>query len=144
MFAERGVWCASLIALLSLIGGCSVTRPPVGEVALVASPRPVEPDIPLPVGFVLVDQSSEDWSSGPLRYVRHRYRGRGDRHAVRSFYREQMPLVRWTPIEESSLHGQCRMSFARGSESCSIAIERAGSGRSRDVIVDVLITPKVR
>lgn len=144
MHVEHRSRCALLVIILSLVGGCVGSRGVGREVALTPSADPYEPDIPLPTGFVLVDQSSEDWSAGPLRYLRHRYRGRADKHAARKFYREQMPLVRWTPVAESSVCGRCEMSFERGSESCTVTIEDSGSKLSHCVTVNVLITPKAR
>ena len=144
MYAERRGQRALVKLVLILAGGCAGTRATDRGVVPTPSPHPYEESIPLPTGFVLVDQSSEDWSAGPLRYLRHRYRGRGDKHAVRTFYREQMPLVRWTAVDESSVHGRCTMSFRRRSESCTITIEGAGSKLFPYVTVDVLITPKAR
>ncbi len=108
------------------------------------SPHPYEPDIPLPKGFGLADQSSEDWSSGPLRYVRHRYVGRADKYAVRDFYREQMVLVRWTPISDSNVRGRYTLRFERENESCIITIEGEEGFASRRVIVEALIAPADR
>lgn len=143
MDAERPARWSSLILAVLLGGGC-VGPGSVERVLPAPSSHPYEADIPVPAGFVLVDQSSEDWSSGPLRYLRHRYRGKADKEAVREFYRKQMPLVRWTPMQESRADGRCRMSFTRGSESCAVTIERSGSRLSRGVTVDVLITPRPR
>ena len=106
---------------------------------------PYEPDIPLPGGFRLVDESSEDWSSGSTRYVRHRYLGRADKYAVRRFYREQMPLVRWTPISDGNVGGHMNMRFRRGTESCTVRVDDADGARSTGgVVVEVLIAPLPR
>ncbi len=126
----------------------------------------------MPVGFRLVDRSSEDWSLARqlagrcVRYVRHRYVGVADKTAVRRFYREQMPLVKWTAISEGNVHGRITwqatllVRFKRGSESCTITIEdqpaaisrrrqaasnqQAGSPvvYQRPVAVEVLIAPE--
>lgn len=105
------------------------------------SPDPHEPDIPLPVGFGLVDKSSEDWSNASVRYVRHRYRGDGDIHGLRRFYRNQMPLVRWTAVSDGFVGGRCTMRFERKGESCTIVIEEESSGWTRGLVVEVMITP---
>ena len=132
------------VAFLTVAGACTDRHGMSPDAVLVASPRPYEQDIPLPEGFRLVDQSSEDWTGGSVRYVRHRYRGRTDAFAVRGFYREQMPLVRWTPVSDGNVHGRCTMRFERGAESCTIVIEEDASRLSRGVTVDVTITPAVR
>ena len=134
-------------AVLVLLGGCagSAGSGAVGpNGSLSASPRPYETDIPLPAGFTLVDRSSEDWSGGSVRYLRHRYVGRADRQSVRAFYRKQMPLVRWKGISDSQVHGRVAMRFERDDETCTIAIERAGGALGNRVVVEVMITPLKR
>ena len=73
--------------------------------------------------------------------MRHRYRGRADKCAVRGFYREQMPLVRWVPISDGNVHGRITMRFQRGTESCTITIEEERRGLSRYAAVEVLVVP---
>ena len=129
-------------AFLTLLGACTGRYGPSPDAALVASRRPYAQDIPLPAGFRLADQSSEDWSGGSVRYLRHRYRGRADRFSVRKFYRDQMPLVRWTLVSDGNVPGRCTMRFERGAESCTVVIEQDAPRRLRGVRVDVTITPK--
>ena len=140
---------ALTVVLVPLMGGCVATRSVDVGVGVVPapSPHPYEPDIPLPVGFILADQSSEEWASGSLRYVRHCYRGPGGaetRLGVRRFYRQQMPLVRWAPLAESDVHGRCTMSFERETESCVITIAHERRAFTQSVVVTVLITPIAR
>lgn len=89
----------------------------------------------------MVDQASEDWSNGSVRYLRHEYRGPADKLSVRAFYRKQMPLVRWTLLDDSNVHGRIGMRFDRGAESCTISIEDYSGGWSGGVSVQVLIVP---
>jgi hypothetical protein len=126
--------------VLGLAGCHSVERgqPPV---ALEASPRPYEPDIPVPAGFVLADRSSEDWQSGPLRYIRHDYRGSADKYAVRQFYRDYMPRVRWGIVSDSSAAGRYSMTFLRGTETCAVIIEDNRSGGRGSVRIEITIAP---
>ena len=141
MVGSRRAWWALGLGGMLVLGGCATAPVTDRQAILAASQTPYATDIPLPRGFVLVDQSSEDWSSGSLRYLRHHYRGRADKHAVRVFYREQMVLVRWTPVSESSIHGSSTLSFERDDETCVVTVEGARAGV---VTVDVLITPTVR
>lgn len=124
--------------LLCACGGPTGQRP---AWELSAATDPYERDIPLPRGFKLAERSSEDWFSGSIRYVRHRYVGRADKYSVRKFYREQMPLVRWTTLTDSQLHGRYSLRFQRGSESCTIEIVDSGSWMFPRVAVDVVIGP---
>lgn len=132
---------ATAAVILSVVGGCVGKTPPTRNASLVSSAHPYEPGIPLPAGFRLADQGSEDWSSGPVRYVRHRYIGRADKYAVRKFYREQMPLVRWTATSDNNVNGRIMMRFRRQNESCTVTIEDDTSGFARRVAVQVMIAP---
>ena len=140
---ERAWWFV-LVWVAALAAGCQ--RPAVtGSGAdLRPASRLFASDIPLPYGFDLVDRSSEDWASGPMRYVRHNYQGRGDPFAVRRFYRKHMPLARWTPVAESSVGGRCTMMFDRKQESCRVTIVGERSGWAPRVTVEVLVAPITR
>ncbi len=118
--------------------GCAATR---GE--LRPSVKPATADIPLPSGFRLREQSSEDWASGPVRYLRHRYEGRADQAAVREFYRREMPLLRWTAIEDGSINGRVRMRFERERETCTVTMEDSRGVIGSRVVVEATITPKL-
>ena len=135
----------ALVALvLVFASGCVGADGPARFSNLRATPHPLITDIPVPEGFRLADQSSEDWASGPIRFIRHRYVGRADKHAVRRFYREQMPLVRWRAINDANLHGRFSMRFERGTEHCAVFIDSPTSRRSNRVTVDVMISPADR
>jgi len=134
---------AALVVAFAVLGGCSVPGRRLATGPLRPSPDPVEADIPIPVGFRLEDRSSEDWASGRVRYVRHRYSGIADKYAVRRFYREQMPLVRWSPQSENLVDGRHTLRFKRPRESCTIRVSDADSGRAGAVTVEVLIAPEI-
>lgn len=129
--------------LLLAVGGCAGPQGAGREGALAASPRPYEPDIPLPQGFRLTDQSSEDWAAGPIRYVRHRYTGRAEKYVVRRFYLEQMPLVRWAAVSSGSVGGSHTLRFRRQDESCTVTIADEPASLLDRVRVEVLIAPIV-
>ena len=136
----------ALIGSLTVLvaGGCHGTTAAAQRVVPAASAEPYEQDIPLPVGFVLADHSSEDWSGAAIRYLRHRYVGTADKFAIRRFYREQMPLVRWKAVGDSHVRGRIVMRFERGRESSTVTIEDDGRRRSDRLAIDVLITPLAR
>lgn len=132
------------VIVAGLVSACAAVGPRGPSGALQVATVSFDRDIPVPRGFRMTEQVSEDWSNGSARYLRHRYVGRADRQGVREFYRRQMPLVRWTPVDESSVHGRISMRFHRGSESCTIDIEDLPGGWSRRVAVGVLIVPSSR
>lgn len=136
--------CWGVAGCIWLLAGCPGCMQPVrggGRTPLAASPTPYDVDIPLPAGFRLVDKSSEDWSAGRIRYIRHQYVGTADKPAVRGFYRRQMPLVRWTATSDSNVHGRYTMRFERMEETCTITIEDGKTRRWGEVIVEVMIAP---
>lgn len=132
---------AALVVVLAVAAGCSGPGPTHAPSPLRPVPDPPEVDVPVPVGFRLQERSCEDWSSGALRYVRHRYLGKADKYAVRKFYREQMPLVRWSAVSESQVAGRHTLRFKRAKESCTITVSDADSGRSGLVAIEVVIAP---
>ena len=85
MRALRRLRIGLAAAAVGAAAGCFV--PPRGphNATLTISPPPYVPDIPLADGFDLVEKSCEDWSAGPIRYLRHRYRGWADKDAIRRF-----------------------------------------------------------
>lgn len=142
-----------LIRFLTIVGGCSLVgcatdgsaarggRASAGWIRLVANPRPVEPDIPLPVGFRLVDRASEDHRSAGFQrlYLRHEYVGEADKYAVRSFYREQMPLARWRLLSDANVKGDFSMRFQKATESCTIQITDRHTVFSKTSSIKVLV-----
>lgn len=144
VLAGRRLIVATMVAC-GAAAGCSQTRTPGQEVRLVASSRPYEVDIPTPAGFKLVDEASEDRSTGTARlYLRHLYVGRADKYAVRNFYREQMPLARWVKVSEGNIRGVCSFRFEKGNESCTVDIRDADSGLSKMTEVQVLVSQEQR
>lgn len=125
----QGLVGVVLVAVCVAPAGC--TGSGNQEVRLLASSKPYEADIPVPNGFKLVDEASEDRATGVSRlYLRHVYRGQADIHAVRNFYREQMPLARWIKVSDGNVAGRMTLRFEKGNESCTIDIHEV-PGRVR-------------
>lgn len=142
--AERPVQVA-LFLVCAAAAGCHGTASKGHEVRLVCSARPYEPDIPIPVGFKLVDSASEDRSTGVARlYLRHLYTGQADKYAVRNFYREQMPLARWSKVSEGNVRGVCTLRFEKSNESCTVEIRDAGRGMGRHTEIQILVSQEQR
>ena len=132
----------ALGACLALCG-CQMSSPKQ-SMRLVPSPRPFEADIPVPAGFRFVEQASEDRSTGTTRlYLRHVYRGEGNKYEVRNFYREQMPLARWVKVSDGNVKGEYNMRFEKGLEACNIRIQSAPSNRDLTEI-QVIISQEER
>ena len=143
--AKMGLAWVTMFAVGCVAAGCNQTRSGGHEVRLIASSRPYEPDVPIPVGFRLVDEASEDRSTGVSRlYLRHLYHGRADKHAVRGFYREQMPLARWIKVSDGNVQGKITLRFEKGSESCTIEIREKLGRMGTSTEVQVLVSQEQR
>ncbi|NOT02827.1 MAG: hypothetical protein HOP29_19685 [Phycisphaerales bacterium] len=142
LISGRWVWWIAW-AVPIVVAGCS-SGDPAREARLIAA-RPFEPDIPIPGGFVLVDSASEDRSTGVSRlYVRHLYSGSADKHAVRGFYREQMPLARWSRVSDGNVKGEITMRFEKGAESCTLVITDSDDRFRRKTHVQVIVAREER
>ena len=122
MRRHGGLFGVTALAVLAASAGC-VESKRAGDGVRLTTARPIEPDIPIPQGFRLVESAGEDRSTGTRRlYLRHDYRGRADKHRARDFYREQMPLSRWTLMSDGNVKGDIQMRFEKQTESCTITI----------------------
>ncbi len=137
--------CIGLLAVCAMLVGCARSSSSELDFRLIASARPYEPDIPIPTGFELVDRDSEDRSTGVSRlYLRHLYTGKADKYAVRRFYREQMPLARWTMVSAGNVRGVCTLRFEKGSESCEVEIRDVRQGLGKHIDIQVLVSQEQR
>lgn len=118
-----GLWAIGLVGLMVLgLAGCGDHKE--GSVnRLTPRSKSYLDGVPVPSGFDLVDKMTEDHESGQQRTARHQYRGFGDEHAVRDFYREQMPLQGWSRVSDHNVKGIVDIRFERKGEACSIKIE---------------------
>jgi hypothetical protein len=127
-----------IVASSAACGGCVESGRAVDDVRLTAG-RPIEPDVPIPQGFRLIERAGEDRFTGTQRlYLRHMYCGNAGKRAVRGFYREHMPLSRWTLVSDGDIKGHLQLRFEKGAESCTIAImDRSGlrSGTCIQVVI---------
>jgi len=101
-------------------------------------------DIPVPAGFEMDQGSSEDRSAGGTRMVRHVYLGKKDGQLVRAFYRDQMPLTKWTLTLDEMRQGQVVMQFEKELETCDINISEVGRGWTSKTKLRIEVTPRAR
>ncbi|MBN1345755.1 MAG: hypothetical protein JXQ73_23885 [Phycisphaerae bacterium] len=113
------------LALATWIGGCQEGT--WGGQAAKLNPHKQQlgsTDVPVPEGFEMDEASSEDKSAGGWRFIRHTYKGGADPQLVRAFYREHMPMSKWTMLDDEMKQGQYTMHFKNDQESCEIVISR--------------------
>lgn len=149
MRVTRFVGLAVVLPLLTavvLVGGCETSGQRKEQaVRLIANSRPYERDIPLPASFRIVEQAMEDHSTGQSRtYLRHMYAGRADKFAVRSFYREQMPLLRWSKVSDGAIKGEFSMRFIKGNEVCEINIRDESDIIGKKTLIQVKVAQEQR
>jgi len=133
-------WRPVAMGLLTvvLLGGCSDAKDGVTRL----SPRgvPFLNGVAVPAGFNLVDKMTEDYESGGQRMARHVYSGSADPHAVRNFYREQMPLLGWNRVSDQNVKGIITIRFEKQDESCTVEIQSGGALGGRTSI-QVIVMP---
>lgn len=124
--------------MLALLSGCSDRQQ---DSLTRLSPRsvPYLSGVAVPEGFRLADQMSEDYETGVVRFARHNYVGSADTHAIRTFYREQMPLLGWNRVSDQQVKGRITIRFEKQNEVCTVEIEPSGVlGRTT---IQVIVKP---
>jgi hypothetical protein len=141
--ASRWPVAVSLFVLAAAIGcnrgnqaGSKTEEQFAGQIA--PHDRPYVTDVPLPAGFKIIENESEDRMTGKRRvYVRHMYAGREDPYLVRDFYIEHMPKSGWKVVHADSSAGRHQMRFQKRRESCTITISRPGAWKK--VRIEIMI-----
>lgn len=101
------------------------------------------PDVPVPVGFKLVDDRSRSYKNNTgLRWVDYLYKGRKNKLDVIAFYEKQMPSYQWTPQLTQSVQGRTALDFTKEHERCRITV--FGGGTFGSTYIHVFISPGAR
>jgi len=129
-------WLAFVLLGAGLPGGCGDSK---GTSIARLTPRgvPYLEGVPVPGGFTLVTEEVLDRESGGMRMASHKYRGRADLHAVRNFYREQMPLMGWNRVSDQNVKGIITIRFEKQEEDCTVEIQSAGGLNQTEITVEV-------
>ncbi len=134
-------------AFVSIVAiGCAQSGQTGEDGRLLPQANPYARDIPVPMGFKMVEDACEDQLTGSRRlYLRHTYEGRAhDKHAIRSFYEEQMPRVRWTLVSNRNVKGTFALRFEKGGEACTITIRDAGRSLRANTQIEVVVVQEER
>jgi hypothetical protein len=122
-----------LSASLVLPVGCPPSSPD-----LMAEPRPVLADVPVPEGFSLdMGKSRSVSNASGTRFVNHCYKGNKNPISVVRFYEKQMPIYGWAEPNTILAGGRTTTDYVKGQENCRISIY----GETWDTIVEVTIHP---
>lgn len=149
---RKAIVLAAVLGALA-VGGCDAgsSSEPVYGVAeggdgpapgLVPMARTPVEDVPVPIGFKMIEEMSRSHVAGDRRRVKHAYRGRVDKFDARRFYARQMPLSDWKPISEQFLGGEYVLQFAKGGELAEVTIASERSWGREVTTVRIDIAPK--
>jgi len=123
------------VACAALLGGCQhsplphfsddgqLLEKPVGE-GYVPDPASPIPDVPKPVGAVLLEDQSVVHVENGLRYVLHRYQVRGDAGDAVLFYRTYLPEHGWKPVAEEPVGDVAVLRYRKDPEDLTVKIAR--------------------
>jgi hypothetical protein len=134
-----GYWLTACILISTLAAGCGGGKKKGGVSRLSPRSTPYLTGVPVPAGFRLADEWSEDHQSGGVRFARHRYVGHADLFSVRDFYLDQMPLAGWNKVSKQNIKGTISIRFEKPTEVCTVQLER--SGMFDEVTVTVIVKP---
>jgi len=150
---RHGCWML-LLALSAALAGCNgssgsggvstggaSTVGPVPE--LVAMRRPPIDDLPVPIGFYLDEDKSRNFSAAGARYIDHSFKGRADKFAVGRFYKQQMPISRWTLVTDMFVQGDIVLDFEKDTERCRISVSDGGMFGSTRVKIAVWTSGRI-
>ncbi len=100
------------------------TNPPkyVQPTNLLAKSRTPVPDLPVPMGFDMVEDISRSYESAGARFIDHSYRGKDDKMEVERFCRIHLPLKSWTMRGSQMVRGTFTMRYEKASEYLEVRI----------------------
>jgi hypothetical protein len=125
------------VLLMSAVTGC-VSMQGGSDQALGIANTLRFSDIPVPAGFNLIPQQSYSFENAGIRVALLKYKGRGTLDQVLNFYKEQMPLSKWSLLNISEF-GQRMLNFERESETCIITMQSQFGGST---LISLSVGPK--
>ena len=96
-------------------------------------------DVPVPYGSRTLENESFAFQNDVTRVALLKYLGSTTPDQIVAFYKEQMPMYNWSPINIIEYDRRV-MNYEKNSESCIVTVEAQG----RKNIVTIAISPKSR
>jgi hypothetical protein len=135
-------WVIFFICVLLLAGcaGLSEKESQTKTAALI-EPQTITKlnDVPVPVGFKLIAESSYFFETQGIRIGLLKYEGKNDPDVVVNFYKEQMPMYNWRLLNLVE-YGERLMNFDREQESCIISL----LPRGKKIAITISVGPKAQ
>ncbi len=97
------------------------------------------PDVPVPVGFKLIEDKSFVFQTENTRVALLKYLGRARQEDLVDFYKEQMLFYNWNLLNMVE-YERSILNFERAEQSCIITIEPKGRAK----IITISVAPKAR
>jgi hypothetical protein len=94
-------------------------------------------DIPVPAGFSQLPKESFVFQTESVRAGVLRYEGKAGQESVMQFYKQQMPVYNWQPVNIIEF-GLKQLSFEKPGQSCIVVIE----GTRSKSTVTISVGPK--
>ena len=146
MHSLKTLFLVPFFLFLFLIAGC-VTLPKSestgsaeqNKVSLSVAPILKFDDIPVPVGFRILDKESFAFQNDKSRVALLKYYGGQNAEQVLAFYKEQMAMSNWDIVNIIEYDRKV-LNYENSDESCIITIQPEG-GKSR---VTIALSPKSR
>ncbi|NQT75591.1 MAG: hypothetical protein HQ566_03605 [Candidatus Omnitrophica bacterium] len=136
----------SCFLVLVLLAGCAATSGSRSYGSKVSVVEPLEVssmlrfnDVPVPAGFTTLDKESFAFQNDVTRVALLKYVGGKSVDEVVAFYKAQMPMYNWSPINIIEYERRI-MNYEREGESCIVTVE----GKGRKSTVTIAISPKSR
>ena len=134
------------LLMVLLIAGCATTYEsrPYGRDSSAGASLDVSAvlrfnDVPVPSGFKVIDNESFAFQNDITRVALLKYIGARTADQVVAFFKEQMPMYKWSPINIIEYERRI-LNYEKESESCIVTIESKG----RKSIITIAISPKSR
>ncbi len=142
--------------MIAALAGCASeggTEAPAGSVTTPAAPltaadllpqnRTPIADLPVPVGFKLVESVSRSYDWGTGRVIDHTYEGHADKLAIDRFYRRQMTTLGWIAGANENVRGYDHLEFTSSArpERCVIQITDAAPRIDAPVRITLTVLP---
>jgi hypothetical protein len=144
MMNNRTALAVIVIFILIMTGGCA-TSAHRGSSAASEMEKPLAvasslrfDDVPIPSGFASIATESFIYQTENIRAGLMRYEGRSSPETVMLFYKEQMPVYNWQPVNIIEFEKK-QLSFEKPGQSCIVIIEGFKNGKS---LITISIGPK--
>lgn len=109
--------------------------PDVGN-GLVASPTPLIPDVPMPIGFKAVPSKCSSGFDGRVRTVRHVYQGHAKQGDAVDFYRLALVENKWDMVDMQSVSTATVLRYTKGPERLNITADHRWGVTTLTIVID--------